>query len=422
MKECYYKSTFCENCNIYNLKKIYIKLLPFLKREENCHQVFRGIASFLFNLLSRSPHALYGKDAFTLIDAITVRLEEEDLLLGMNLCSVAIQCFLFLGLDKRNISCASKLLTYYKIYLDRFYCASPSEEYVVAYCDYYSLLFQFYHLIEDYSFVTKEYETKYSSDDIIRQHGDRIVSQYTASKWLGSSTRNERNYSRDVAEKLMSNVQARRCVEGSDFFITAKYLEHHIQSGTPGDGVNEVINLLNTPHNVNDILLLSDAINETILYRDLYEAVIKSDQDSLTASSFLNRALQIANLFNLQDQLKKIRKVERDMSQESNSSKYSIGSVHQMIINEGDMKNPILYNNSSFFDAKSLRAGIIELLKKSDVKSRGELLDALSALEEENEGKFKKAMKKAVEVCGNIFSNLASDVLVAYLRQNEIIP
>ena len=44
------------------------------------------------------------------------------------------------------------------------------------------------------------------------------------------------------------------------------------------------------------------------------------------------------------------------------------------------------------------------------------------ALDEKNEGKFKKSMKKVVEISGNIFSNLVSDILVSYLRQNGIVP
>ena len=223
MKNCYCKGSNCRNCNIYLLKKKYIELIPTLKSEENCHHIFRSIAFFLFNLLSRSPNAYFGSDAHRLIDSVNERLAEEDLRLGMKLCSATIQCFLFLGLNKRNIDSTSKLLTYYKIYLNRYYIFSSGEDYVAAYCDYHSLLFQFHHLIDDFSYVTREYESTLFLDDIIQVYGDRIISQYSASKYLGSITRSEKKLSREIAENLMSNVQTRGIIEGSEFFIIAKY-------------------------------------------------------------------------------------------------------------------------------------------------------------------------------------------------------
>ena len=58
---------------------------------------------------------------------------------------------------------------------------------------------QFHHLNGNFGHVTKEYETNLTFDEIIQRYGVRVISQYTASKWMGSSTPFERIQSRNVA-------------------------------------------------------------------------------------------------------------------------------------------------------------------------------------------------------------------------------
>ena len=421
MKNCFFKKSLCQNCNFYRLYKKYLSFIPNLSLEYDCRNAFRIIAQYLWSILSRTPNLVYDAEAYILIDIVGNRVTNNDLWIAMQLCSVAIQSKLFLGLNKKSSMEAGRLLSYFESYLDRYCELSTEEEFGSVYCEYYAVRFQLIHLSGDYSFVTKEFENRLSCDDVILQYGSRVASQYTASKWVGGSSKIERVQSRDMAENLMGDVIKRGIFGDDDYFIIAKYLEHHIQSNTPNDGLKEVLTHLGLPTDIDDIVSSHEAINQAILYRDLYEAAKMSHEDATVYLSYLNRAKRIVDLFNLQDQKNKIRKLEKFMSRDETKMKYKI-NADQVNIIEGDMNHSILYGQALNFDAKTLKADIDNMVNACDEETKRELLNALDALGKKDESKFKKALKKAFELCQGIFINTSSGVLLAYMRQNGLIP
>ncbi len=420
MKNCFFRNALCQNCNFYCLFQKYIRFIPSLAQASDCQIVFRIIAQYLWSILSRTPNSAYDTDAYALIDIVKDKVPNVDLWLAMQLCSVAIQSKLFLGLNKLSSMEAGRLLSYFELYLDRYCDISTEEEFGSIYCDYYAVRFQLIHLSGDYSFVTKEFENRLFCDDIILQYGRRVVSQYTASKWVGSSSKTERVKSRDVAENLMSDVLKGGLFNCDDYFVIAKYLEHHIQSHTSSSGLKEVLKYLGPPTDINDIVSSHEATNQTILYRDLYEASKKSGEDEATSHSYLNRAKKIADLFNLRDQKNKIRKLEKSMSGEKIKTKYNF-TANQVNIIEGNVTQPIVYGISSTFDTRALKADIDKLMNACDENTKKELCNALDALGKKDESKFKKALKKACELCQGIFIGTSSGVLLAYMKQNGLI-
>ena len=420
MKNCFFRNMPCQNCNFNRLHKKYSHFMPNLSLISDCHNVFRIMAQYLWSILSRTPNSAYDADAYVLIDIVRGRVINDDLWLAMRLCSVAIQSKLFLGLNKKSSMEAGRLLSYFELYLDRYCDLASEEEFSSVYCDYYVVRFQLIHLSGDYAFVTKEFENRLSCDDVILQYGRRVVSQYTASKWVGGNSKIERIKSRDVAENLMGDVLKRGTFDADDYFIIAKYLEHHIQSHTPGDGLKEVLKHLGSPTNIDDIVSSHEATNQAILYRDLYEASKRSGEDETVSFSYLSRAKRIADLFNLQDQKNKIRKLERSMSEEENKMKYNF-TANQVNIIEGDVTQPIVYEASPNFDTRALKTDIDSLINTCDEDAKKELRDALAALDKKDESKFKKALEKACELCQGIFINTSSGVLLAYMRQNGLI-
>lgn len=420
MKNCFFKNMPCQNCNFNRMYKKYSHFLPNLSLVSDCHDAFRIMAQYLWSILSRTPNTAYDADAYVLIDIVRGRVTNDDLWLAMQLCSVAIQSKLFLGLNKKSSMEAGRLLSYFELYLDKYCDLSTEEEFGLVYCDYYVVRFQLIHLSGDYSFVTKEFENRLSCDDVILQYGKRVVSQYTASKWVGGSSKVERIKSRDVAENLMGDVLRRGIFDAADYFIIAKYLEHHIQSHTPGDGLKEVLTHLGSPTDIDDIVSSHEATNQAILYRDLYEASKRAGEDETVSFSYLSRAKRIVNLFNLQDQKNKIRKLEKFMNGEENKMKYNF-TANQVNIIEGDVTQPILCGVSPNFDTRVLKTDIDNLINACDEETRRELRDALDALDKKDESKFKKALKKACELCQGIFINTSSGVLLAYMRQNGLI-
>lgn len=420
-KNCFFKNSSCQNCNLDRLYSKYSHIIPCLTSITNCYDSFRVVAQFLCSVLSRTPNSAYDADAYVLISTIKSMVSDDDLPLAMRLCSAAIQSKLFLGLTKHTIMEASIILLHFEMYLDRFGIISAGEGFDSFYCNYYSVKFQLVHLTGDYSSVTKEYENRLVSDDIILQRGSRIVSQYTASKWVGSSSKIERIQSRDVAEELMGDVQKKEVFNGDDYFIIAKYLEHHIQDGTPGDGLKEVLKYLGSPSAVEDIASSHEAVNQAILYRDLYEASKKSWEDEKDSLSYLRRANRIVDFFNLRDQENKIRGIKETMREENSNSKYNI-SGSQVVIVEGDLEQPIIYNPPSGFDISVFKQDITKLIDACDEDAKNELCNALKAIDARNESKFKKALKQAFKLCRDIFVNISSEALIAYMRQNGLMP
>lgn len=390
----------------------------------NCQEWFRALAQWLVNTLCIKPDRQSDADSYVLIDFLHNRVSDSDLQLVIQLCSVAIQSKLFWGLNQTTIMEAGSLLSSFRNYLDRYEIVATEEDYTEAYCQYYSVRLQLFHLIGDYSSVKKEYEKRLITDDIILSHGKRIVSQYTASKWVGSLNQHERKLSRDVAEDLMSHVQNKGISAEADYFIAAKYLEHHIQSNTPAEGLRQVGKLLSVPLDEDDIPSAQDAISQTILYRDLYEASMRARENETKALAYLGQAKRIADSFNLRDQQNKIRKVEQELSEENTKTKYYVAHADQFTVVEGDMKGSIVHGVQSpnKVDYTSLKADIQRLMNSGTDAEKQALQEAVSAIDEKNESKFKAVLKKIADMFGDVVTNVSSELLIAYMRQNGLLP
>ena len=109
------------------------------------------------------------------------------------------------------------------------------------------------------------------------------------------------------------------------------------------------------------------------------------------------------------------------MNNENTSSKYSFPSAQQVTIVEGDMPGSINYNVSSGFNINVLKADIESLLNQCDDNTKEMLKEALSALNENNENKFKSTLKKVYEIGKDIFTKVSAEFLISYMRQVGII-
>ena len=423
MKNCFDRSGLCKNCVLYALYKQYQHILPRLSADTDCHDVCRLLTCHLWSVLLKMPNEKYDQDAYLLIDYVEGGVDNDALLPAMRLCYVAIQSKLLRGLNRASSMEAGVLLKSFQNYLDRYrYCSQATEEELcTAYCAYYAVKFQLMHLAGRYQHVTEEYERRLVSDEMIVRHGRRVKSQYTASQWVGSISKAERVKSRDGAESLMESVRSDGVRHADDYFIMAKYLEHHIQSGTPGEGWREVAGYLESPAPVGEISSSGEAVNQAILYRDLFEAAQKAGSDQAIAGAYLKRAKEIVRIYQLLDQKSKIRKVERDLGKGGKQGKYNIQAQQVNIFEEG-LQQPVLYAAFS---------GTIDQIAKSDIDRlsavcgedmREDLRDARDALERGDESGLKKALKKVCQMGGELITNVASEALIAYLRQNGLLP
>lgn len=436
MGNCNYAIAFCTNCTLNRLFQKYQPLLTELQKTESCEEKIRILSRHLYTFLWLTPSVLYNSDAYTLISAVNEHVDDADLPLMIGLCYATIQGILFYGVSSPLDSVhVSELFAHYAKYIKRYSRTATAQDYANAYCNYLEVRYQFFHLIRDYPRVKREYETTHSYDDIIQQQGQRIVAQYSASMWLGSLTEGQKIKSRDIIETLMADIHDKGILSATDYFITAKSIEHHIQAHTPKEGIqihNRIINSLQT--DVSSIRSSGEAVAQAILYRDIGEALVESGEYD-AAIPFFDYATRIAIHYNLKDQIEKIRKKEQAMSKSGNSPKFSIEHVEQFTYieeNNAPVSNTRSIETkcepsrpdsaSSNIDLEAFKPDIEKLLQHSNNTTKVELNNAISAINEKDESKFISALKKAFDLGGNLLTKVAGECLVAYLKQSGIIP
>ena len=428
LSNCLLPDRECRSCTLSGLYEKYACNIAGSEIIGDCHQMCGFVVSLLNTALLTGASAVHSADAFLLIDAVDSRVPDEDLEMMMRLCWVAIESKLCFGLDAASGVQVGRLLMSYKGYLDRYDAISADEDFAAAVCDYHVVRFQLQHLTGNYGDVIRDYEGRLASDELIQQCGDRVVAQYSASKWVNSSTKLERLASREVAEELMDSVRGRRMAGRDDFFIAAKYLEHHIYAKTPESGLREIEACMPSPDERHPLKSLLEACSLAILERDSYEALMLAGEEESIAQVHLDRAKTLAGLYSLNDQVRKIAKVEKRFNGGGTEMKNRVENVGLQVViqtvsdgstvnvNQGDV------NVGSSFDASSFKREVEKLIESSDSAAKVELLDACEALDDQDESRFKTAMSSALDIGGAVLANAISGALLAYLTCYGILP
>lgn len=104
------------------------------------------------------------------------------------------------------------------------------------------------------------------------------------------------------------------------------------------------------------------------------------------------------------------------------------GEVKIKIINKGQTNviegnnNQVFYNESGMPKWESIKSELEEIIQKCNVDEKRELEEAMNALNQKDESRFKASLKRVVEFGSNVFSNVTADILIAYMRANGIMP
>lgn len=101
--------------------------------------------------------------------------------------------------------------------------------------------------------------------------------------------------------------------------------------------------------------------------------------------------------------------------------KIKVENTGQVNIFEGN-NNQAFYNESGAIRWESIKNELEEIMQKCNDDEKRELKSAMNALNQKDESKFIAALKRIVELGGNVFSNVTADILIAYMRANGIIP
>lgn len=96
-------------------------------------------------------------------------------------------------------------------------------------------------------------------------------------------------------------------------------------------------------------------------------------------------------------------------------------NTRQVNVFEGN-NNQAFYTESGLLRWESIKSELEEILQKCNDDEKHELEEAMNALTQKDESKFKAALKRVVEFGSNVFSNVTANILVAYMRANGIIP
>lgn len=96
-------------------------------------------------------------------------------------------------------------------------------------------------------------------------------------------------------------------------------------------------------------------------------------------------------------------------------------NTRQVNIFEGS-NNQAFYTESGMLRWESIKSELEEIMQKCNDDEKHELEEAMHALNQKDESKFKASLKRVVEFGSNVFSNVTANILIAYMRANGIIP
>ena len=211
----------------------------------------------------------------------------------LNLCLVEIQNRIALG--SRDWGGFCDLFESYNNALGTY---GISEEAMNMDSTFNMLLSQKMHLCGNYDEVVARYNN-------CGQKSRQFKAQYTSSLFLRNEIR-DRSLSRSIIEDLFSDINLNACKK-EDYFIIAKFLEHHEKVGQADKGLSYIKQIID--HAPYEYTSLSESVNLAILYRDIGQSMWLCGDTRY--EKFLSISHDISKSNNLGDQERKVSNLKK---------------------------------------------------------------------------------------------------------------
>ena len=318
---CVYEKLDCKNCPVYKLFCKYNSCKAMMSKSgflvSECDELLFILVQNISDNLSLQASKLYVSDAYSLItSAFSAHVRA---VVGfkayLDLCILAVTASISQSrFDNRMMDAI--LVHYQATYT--FHKSDMKEEERAHYEAQYNLLLcQLLQKNKNYQKALEDAGSWLIFSGAIGDDAKRVKAQLSNAEYLlGKEERNEKykRQSKGIIYSLVEKLDPHQ-LTSLHYFVIAKQIEHHTETMRYSEvqtAVNEVKEYLKISLQDDDVSSVEKATNKVIFHRDAYRALqmVGDDKQSLR---HLKIAEEIAEQFNLSDQIEKIRKIVNEL-------------------------------------------------------------------------------------------------------------
>ena len=320
---CIYDEMICKKneCPLYKLFSQYKECGSFISQNgfsaQTCNEVLIVLADTIgYNLSQQATyryieHATFLIFHYNFMSIVGIIGHKHFFSLCLNSMGALV------ALGSTDTQRFNKIQTFFEIILNMKKKQIPNDEYETNEKKCTLLSFQMLQLKKD----TKSYESVVSSFEKMRlSYGtstemmQRIQAQSTASQYLlGKKECISKHMinSRDSIYSVYNSIDPNK-LSSLHYFVLAKIIEHHTEThlfSSVEEVIKELEGFIGMSLN-DDVWSLEEAVNKVIFHRDVYRAFrMLGDERAL---EHLTIAEKTAKIYNLSDQLNKIRSIKNE--------------------------------------------------------------------------------------------------------------
>lgn len=366
---CVYGTLNCKDCPVYKLFCKYGSCKALMSKSgflvSDCDELLYILVQNINDNLSQQASKLYVSDAYSLItSAYNAKVRD---VVGfrayLKMCYLAVTASI--SQSKFNVQKMNTILVFFETTYT-FHKKDMGEEDRANYEAQYNLLLcQLLQKSKNYRKALEEAGGWLLSSGAIGDGAKRVKAQLSNAEYLLGKQERDNKLKRESKSLIYSLVEklGPHQLSSLHYFVLAKQIEHHTETMRYSEvqtAVKEVKEYLEISLQDNDISSVEKATNKVIFHRDAYRA-LQMVGDNKQCMQHLKIANEVAEKFNLSDQIEKIRKIENELKYVHLHEDFAAPRIQKHIC---DTASPYFLISYSHKDEALVKNDIYRSLKK----------------------------------------------------------